>query len=341
MLDANHHQHRLPPAFTIDCGSHDHSAGFSHQPKKRSSKSRATSELVANTPQKDAGVDEVRNWVLNVFRRRCHPEPEAALQEFHWKGTDLHSQRRYLALRLRFRREPYGYMIAHDIHDAVKESRKRTGREKGRVKRKAKKAVENKPIPEPAMTRREGRSISSSPLILLLDDPPRPDEANTTHGTETHPVKTGRPSQLKKSTTAKAMRDILGIFAKPSKKTKLPKHKKPSSSQQGQVPEDPFQDPPPAHKEAEKKEKKKAERGSRIWRKKNKTATGSTSEPLQDPFRDPVEPMRLVDADDFRVESARGSTDNPAAIVASPSHPRDGKTEQKHEVLEQEDMQQT
>lgn len=87
--------------------------------------------------------------MLEAFRRRLHPDPEVrrfgnhlehlprkrtrcygvadslqpVLKEFYWKGRDLHSQRRYLALRLRFRGEPYGYMIAHDIHDAVKVSR--------------------------------------------------------------------------------------------------------------------------------------------------------------------------------------------------------------------------
>lgn len=68
--------------------------------------------------------------------------------------------------------------------------------------------------------------------------------------------------------------------------------------------EDPFQDPAPAPKKAKPKTEKarKKEKMKEKWRKKT-TRSLEAHDNAQDPFRDP-EPMSLIDADDFRLESS-------------------------------------
>ncbi|KAI6091343.1 hypothetical protein F4821DRAFT_226966 [Hypoxylon rubiginosum] len=46
------------------------------------------------------------------------------MDKLHWTGRDLH-RASYLATRHRLRAEADGIIIAHDIHDATKQSRKR------------------------------------------------------------------------------------------------------------------------------------------------------------------------------------------------------------------------
>lgn len=87
-------------SFTPD---HIHSVGFAHEPRKTPSISRSAvrkpkyseqheqylkdtwEELVNSTPREDAGVAEVRTWILQVFHRRCHPDPEVKIH-LHFEG---------------------------------------------------------------------------------------------------------------------------------------------------------------------------------------------------------------------------------------------------------------
>ncbi|KAI1769510.1 hypothetical protein GGR53DRAFT_2928 [Hypoxylon sp. FL1150] len=59
-----------------------------------------------------------------VLHRRSHPDPDRVLDRLPWTGRDLH-RASYLATRHRLRREADGIVVAHDIHDAAKQSRKR------------------------------------------------------------------------------------------------------------------------------------------------------------------------------------------------------------------------
>ncbi|KAI1175359.1 hypothetical protein F4777DRAFT_579029 [Nemania sp. FL0916] len=234
-------------------------------------------ELVESTPRVNADVSEVRTWVLEVFHRRCHPDPEGALDGFYWKGRDLHSQRRYIALRLRFRLEPFGYLIAHDIHDAVKasgllsqalnltdkfltsESRERDRKREKTAKRQAK--TTSRTIIEPQLSFAEiGRNQDAEP---------------------------------KRMKAKKKLGRIIGTSRGISSETTTA-----AASPTGVG--DPFRDPVPTFKKPKMKTKKRK-------RKKEAAASPDSVEGAQDPFQDP-EPMHLIDADDYRLDQA-SSTD--------------------------------
>ncbi|KAI2629442.1 hypothetical protein GGS21DRAFT_492371 [Xylaria nigripes] len=311
MLNTRTHQPWIPAGLAPDHDSHMHSAGFSHKSKKKRPRLREADELVERTPQKDANVNEVHAWVLEIFRRRCHPEPEAALQDFYWKGTDLHSQRRYLALRLRFRREPYGYMIAHDIHDALKESRKRTRRRERKARKQPRKKNKSGPGSTPKSSVTPGAQQSHASTS-------GPNETNTACLIETDSPKVGDKTQAKNPIPSKAKQTLLKIFI-------ITRQKKTTSSGKGQEmscsprgPDSLFQDPASESPRA-KKEKKQKQMPLRS-RKKSKSASRSDSELPQDPFRDPeMDPMRLIDADDFRIDSPQDSADFSFVADVSPS----------------------
>ncbi|KAI0404510.1 hypothetical protein F4802DRAFT_567314 [Xylaria palmicola] len=322
---------------TPDYGDHIHSTGFSHEPRKFRQGSRSAvhkpkyseqhqqylkdtwGPLVASTPSEEAGVDEVRTWILTVFHRRCHPDPERALTGFHWKGRDLHSQRRYLALRLRFRREPYGYMIAHDIHDALKESRKQTReREKEEKKqaREARRANKKRGSRSAAAGAAPTRQVSFavSPRDERPEDAAHSSKRNSKSGADTRGQATrataGGGSERNQQSVRGAEEQPRGIEARV--KGKLAKFSSRSSTTTTTTTArmatslfrdaDPFRDPSPGpEREKEKKERRK--KGEKKARKKSKKGTASAESPsgAQDPFRDPEPPMHLIDADDFRL----------------------------------------
>ncbi|KAI0457625.1 hypothetical protein F5B21DRAFT_463937 [Xylaria acuta] len=308
-------------SFTPDCGSHTHSAGFTHEPRKTRSNSRSAihkpkyseqhqqylkdswEELVESTPRQDAGVAEVRTWILKVFHRRCHPDPERALSGFHWKGRDLHSQRRYLALRLRFRREPYGYMIAHDIHDAVKEFRKRGRRREKEAKKQIKKARKTEKKSASELMRTLGRQPSSpaSSHVRFQDSAPRKHhkrakkarKEQAVHSNSSYRPDANRPAgeaqpQAVETSTAKAKKRLAKIFTI-SPRTISPATTPPVGE------EDPFRNPSPSPRGVKTKATKKAKK-----KKKKVTASLESLDSAQDPFRDPP-PMLLVDEEDFRL----------------------------------------
>ncbi|KAI0100608.1 hypothetical protein GGR51DRAFT_575285 [Nemania sp. FL0031] len=293
-------------SFAPDLGSHPHSAGFSHQPRIYRSGSRLTEELVQSTPPEDAGVGEVRTWVLEVFHRRCHPDPKRALNGFYWKGRDLHSQRRYLALRLRFRREPYGYLIAHDIHDAVKEFRKRTRqREKEAAKRvKKRNRTDKGAAPESASTTAAQGcpSVPSQfPSITPSKDNPEEEGFTERHAAymgasrerqSSHPI---GEDQLQDAETSrvKVKKKLAKIFTI-SPQTSSSSSSRATTRTESASGEDPFQDPIPSSRKTKAKTRKAKRRGKAKARLKSRHN-------VQDPFRDP-EPMRLIDEDDFRLE---------------------------------------
>ncbi|KAI1115355.1 hypothetical protein F5Y14DRAFT_450172 [Nemania sp. NC0429] len=330
----NHHEGSILGArsSTPDCGSHVHSAGFSHEPRRARSGSRPTEEIVRSAPREDAAVAEVRTWVLEVFHRRCHPDPESALEEFYWKGSDLHSQRRYLALRLRFRGEPYGYLIAHDIHDAVKV-------------RKLHKSIE-----APHHTRPRFSSLPrmpSSTFIIFFAGESRKrshkhhkeatkqaKKTEKAQGTNTintpceeettaHAARQDQPDT--KASHSKARKKLAKIFhISPGAPAPPPPPLTPSSSSRAATltiaataspadGEDPFQDPIPAlptkaelktEKARKKKERKEEKKRRRKMTARSPDSYGDDDDDNDDenPFRDP-EPMRLIDADDFRLGS--------------------------------------
>ncbi|KAL7627545.1 hypothetical protein AAE478_001738 [Parahypoxylon ruwenzoriense] len=87
-----------------------------------------TGHIVDAAPGRDATAEEVRAWLLMVLHRRSHPDPDRIAEKLPWSGRDLH-RATYLATRHRLRAEADGMIIAHDIHDAAKQSRrKRQGR---------------------------------------------------------------------------------------------------------------------------------------------------------------------------------------------------------------------
>ncbi|KAI0432542.1 hypothetical protein F5Y09DRAFT_140708 [Xylaria sp. FL1042] len=262
--------------------------------------------LVERTPREDAGINEVRSWVLEIFNRRCHPDPETALNGFFWKGRDLHSQRRYLALRLRFRGEPYGYMIAHDIHDAVKESRKRAHKRE-KAARKQKKTG-NKPDRKSSSKSVPNAEASSpsSPHLQPDGSAPRNDQStkvkteqaaniNVNHNLYVNPLIGENNSRDTKSKSTKVKDKFASIFnANPeTASSRTTPAVAPLS-----VVEDPFRDPIPEPKKTKTKTTKLKRK--RKWKKA--TASLESLGSTRDPFRDP-EPMRLIDADDFRLES--------------------------------------
>ncbi|KAI1190443.1 hypothetical protein F5B17DRAFT_446915 [Nemania serpens] len=228
-----------------------------------------------------------------------------ALGEFYWNGSDLHSQRRYLALRLRFRGEPYGYLIAHDIHDAVRESRKRSRKHKKEATKQARKIKWG-----------QGTHTTTS----------------CEEETSTHAARKDEPDT--KTIQAKAKRKLSEILRINPRAPPQPSPPPTSSSSSrtatvriAAVPppdtEDPFQDPIPGFKKAkpktekaikkkekkeEKKVEKKEEKKEKKMRRRRKTIRSFESQDsVQDPFRDP-EPMRLIDADDFRLESSEDTS---------------------------------
>ncbi|KAI1776851.1 hypothetical protein F4818DRAFT_411971 [Hypoxylon cercidicola] len=86
-------------------------------------------DIVEHVPGKEATADDVRAWLLMVLHRRSHPDPGRVVDKLRWSGRDLH-RASYLATRHRLRAEADGMIIAHDIHDAAKQSRKRAKRQK-------------------------------------------------------------------------------------------------------------------------------------------------------------------------------------------------------------------
>ncbi|KAI3331518.1 hypothetical protein HD806DRAFT_162248 [Xylariaceae sp. AK1471] len=266
--------------------------------------------------------------MLEVFHRRCHPDPEKALQEFRWRGRDLHTQRRYLALRLRFRGQPYGYMIAHDVHDAVKESRKRTRQREKAAKKQAKRQrkrgnkTEWRPTAESAVMPAEQEPYPSSlpaqyPDTIFSQLKTKRKKSKEGKGVktirETQAVpssgneeahNSGEGSQLQNAettSTSKAKRRITKILTTISPN---PGTTAAEPSVSGNPDLDPFQDPPP---ELQPKKAKK----TKVKAMKGKATSNNQASPQKDPFRDPdVESMRLIDADDFRLTSGSGSNAN-------------------------------
>ncbi|KAI1365478.1 hypothetical protein F5Y08DRAFT_173968 [Xylaria arbuscula] len=196
---------------------------------------------------------------------------QTVLKEFHWKGRDLHSQRRYLALRLRFRGEPYGYMIAHDIHDAVKLSRRRTRKRRKEAKKQIRK------------------DIKSYKKTGLRSPPPSATQESSLGPSQHHSGK-DNPKEVGSSTTKAEPKptDVAITIQKTS-----PKPQQMSAT----PPENPFEDPPTADVQRHKHKKEK-----RRKKEKAKMASPEAPDASEDPFRDP-EPMQVIDADDFRLES--------------------------------------
>ncbi|KAI1419400.1 hypothetical protein F5Y12DRAFT_793969 [Xylaria sp. FL1777] len=262
--------------------------------------------LVESTPPEDASVDEVRSWMLQIFHRRCHPDPKKALDGFYWKGRHLHSQRRYVVLRLRFRREPYGFMIAHDIHDAVKASRKRAhNREKEFRKsiRKGKK-LNRKPTAESAPTSATQVHCPLQPHAQSRDRATRRDKRKKIKYEQTSNANVCRETdqlgrdeaQEVESSTINAKTKLVKTSATNTGTTSSRTIAAASSSPSDV--KDSLRNPisePKRTKTKEKKAKKKTR-----WKKAMASleSLGSTAAPLGD-----LEPMRLIDADEFRLES--------------------------------------
>ncbi|KAI0509349.1 hypothetical protein F5B22DRAFT_649184 [Xylaria bambusicola] len=286
-----------------DRGDHVHSVAFSHEPQKSRSTLRSPvhkpryseqhqqylddswEEFVERTPQEDAGVEE------------------RVMKEFHWKGRDLHSQRRYIALRLRFRGEPYGYMIAHDIHDAVKLSRIQTRKRSKRAKKQVKKdkKSDKKATSTPASTSTPQKSSQSWP-------PDHPDGANKSKEVEGSTKREKKkPAKQSATRSSRASSEPLLNAAAPSRSS-----------------ENPFGDPITELKKPKSKIHLRKKKG-----KKTRSLESSVDD--EDPFRDPG-PMRLVDADDLRLEDTdqSGSSSNDARAPHRSRHHKSRKHERKH-----------
>ncbi|KAI1349638.1 hypothetical protein F5Y01DRAFT_316613 [Xylaria sp. FL0043] len=296
---------------TPDSRGHMHTAGFSHGPRTKRAGFKHIEGLIERTPREDAGINEVRSWVLEIFNRRCHPDPERVLNEFFWKGRDLHSQRRYLALRLRFRGEPYGYMIAHDIHDAVQESRKRARKREKEARKQKKKGRKTKGGTPPSIS----ASVSPSPHLQIRESVPRKDKSTKAKKEQASSVNVNRepgptpalekdqsPEAKSSTTRAKAKTIFATIFA-PNSKIASSRGATPAVASPPAV-EDPFRDPSPELKKTKTKTTKLA-------RKKKWKRPPASPESLGSP-RDP-EPMHLIDADDFRLESPENADYDGAA----------------------------
>ncbi|KAI0966861.1 hypothetical protein F4678DRAFT_465945 [Xylaria arbuscula] len=278
-------------------------------------------------------------------------ELQGALSEFYWKGRDLHSQRRYLALRLRFRGEPYGYMIAHDIHDALKESRKRVYKQEKEAAKQRKKdktsgrrntapelipeSAIQRSTPPPLPPRVQSRSRTQPDLRFQPvsrsrsgGSAPRNNTSkkaaneqgqavnvnvyvNLNRDTDGAPLIPASDPQDAESSRRKAKKKISKIF------TTTPNPEKASSKAVALQPnpEDPFGDPVPEPKRSKSKNKK--EKMKKKWKRKGAASIESLGS-ARDPFRDP-EPMRLIEADDFRVESPE-NTDWPDAPLHKRTH---------------------
>ncbi|GAW20155.1 hypothetical protein ANO14919_096520 [Xylariales sp. No.14919] len=194
-------------------------------------------------------------------------------------------------------------MIAHDIHDAVKESRKRARRRQKEAGRQVKKANKIDRITTPESETRFVAQVSPSfPPNQPRDGIPIGDKSNI-GGAKAVSIncepETGRRIGEEESQDAG-----IGIAKSKKKLTKIftiipgatsPRRTTATASPSDE--EDPFRDPVPGPEGT----KTKPKRTRRRWRGKA-TASLESLGSAQDPFRDP-EPMRLVDADDFRLES--------------------------------------
>ncbi|KAI1275346.1 hypothetical protein F5Y07DRAFT_409356 [Xylaria sp. FL0933] len=286
---------------TPDSRGHIHTAGFSHEPRTKRVGFKHIEGLIERTPREDAGINEVRSWVLEIFNRRCHPDPERVLNEFFWKGRDLHSQRRYLALRLRFRGEPYGYMIAHDIHDAVQESRKRAHKREKEARKQKKKGRKTKGGTPPSIL----ASASPSPHLQTGESVSGKDKSTKAKKEQasnvnvngepapTPPLRKNKSGEAESSTTKTKAKAIFATIFAPNSKIASSPGATPTVASPPAV-EDPFRDPTPELQKPKTKMTKLTRK--RKWKKA--TASPESLGSSRDP-----EPMRLVDADDFRLES--------------------------------------
>ncbi|KAK5634551.1 hypothetical protein RRF57_010264 [Xylaria bambusicola] len=310
-------------ASTPDRGDHVHSVAFSHEPQKSRSKVRSPVHKPRYSEQHQQYLDDSWEEFVESTPREDASVDEGVLKEFHWKGRDLHSQRRYIALRLRFRGEPYGYMIAHDIHDAVKvsslshsttvpglhllsriQTRKRS--------KTAKKQVKKDKKSEKRVT--SGSASRSAPQKSSM-----PSHA-------THPKGEDKSKEIEDS-TAKAEKKLAKRFATRSSRTSsepLLPAAVPSRSSENR-----FGDPT-----ADLKRPK-----SKIHLRKKKGKTTQSLESLvdnEDPFRDP-EPMQLVDADDFRLEDTdQSGTSSNDDRGAHKSRHKPRTHERKHRIKRRE-----
>ncbi|KAI1133110.1 hypothetical protein F5Y10DRAFT_129575 [Nemania abortiva] len=241
--------------------------------------------------------------------------PQGALNGFYWKGRDLHSQRRYLALRLRFRREPYGYLIAHDIHDAVKEFRNRTHQREKTAEKHVKKRnrTDKGPTPQPANMTAVRVSSPMFPHARYqgpAHSKSNPRERISTEGQTAHtnPNRERSPSypieedRLQDIGTgrAKAKNKLTKIFTTISKTSSLPSPSRITmrTASPSRI-EDPFQDPTPVSRKLRTKAKKAKRSGK----------TTASLESVYNAENPSTEPMRLIDEDDFRLKSPLSNTD--------------------------------
>ncbi|KAI0441544.1 hypothetical protein F4803DRAFT_552010 [Xylaria telfairii] len=288
-------------SFTPD---HIHSVGFAHEPRKTPSISRSAVHKPKYSEQHEQYLKDTWEELVNSTPREDAGVAEGALSDFHWKGRDLHSQRRYLALRLRFRREPWGYIIAHDIHDAVKESRKsarKQEKEANRLIKRAKKTAE-KSTPESLRTLTAQSSLPTSSFFRLQDSAPNRGRTGALKGRKEQPVHLNNNRELDthhligedqtrdiETSTARVKKKLAKIFAiRPGTASSKATAATPWATE-----EDPFRDPSPIPKRVKTKVKK-------LKKKKKATASLESLNSAQDPFRDPS-PMRVIDADDFRL----------------------------------------
>ncbi|KAJ3556535.1 hypothetical protein NPX13_g10114 [Xylaria arbuscula] len=250
-------------ASSPDRGSHAHSAAFSHKPQKSRSKLRSAIRKPRYSEQHQRYLKDSWEGFVERTPREDAGADETVLKEFHWKGRDLHSQRRYLALRLRFRGEPYGYMIAHDIHDAVKLSRKRARKRRKEAKKQIRK------------------DIKSYKKTGLRSPPTSATQESSLGPSQHHSSGKDNPKEVGSSTTKAEPKptDVAITIQRTS-----PKPQQTSAT----PPENPFEDPPTA--DVKRHEHKKEKR-----RKKEKAKMASPEAPdaSEDPFRDP-EPMQVI-----------------------------------------------
>ncbi|KAI0848304.1 hypothetical protein F5Y00DRAFT_262688 [Daldinia vernicosa] len=117
-----------PPNSTFPQADRNRNQSCGHSTRK---KRRARRELP------NATAENVQTWLAMVLYRRSHPDPQRILDKLPWTGRDLH-RATYLTTRYRLRTESDGWLIAYDISDAVKQSRRRARlRKKGLESRKA------------------------------------------------------------------------------------------------------------------------------------------------------------------------------------------------------------
>ncbi|KAI0391647.1 hypothetical protein F5Y17DRAFT_460673 [Xylariaceae sp. FL0594] len=110
---------------------HYHPIGANHepQPSPRPSETQPKTEpfrreLVRMVPDRDAGQDEMRTWMLLMLHRRCHPDPPGALEDFNWSGSELHcGADLFQGILDAFLDTPEGRLIAGDVADAFMEKK--------------------------------------------------------------------------------------------------------------------------------------------------------------------------------------------------------------------------